>query len=325
MPFFTPTAESSCDERRGGDADEPHAAVRGGRRKAHRIEHGAPADRDDIGVTVDAMELDRRVDRADGPGLVLDRLAAGHHERRSRQLERVRVRGAIALEVGGHRRVRLGDPGVDHHEQARPAVARHRVAQRAVPRVEQPAREAHRVAERDRHLLVDVRQLPGRESARSARRRRRRRRASPSRVKRRAPRRGSTAMRSRAGSNKRPITVPSLGARPRAQPPPATSSSDPSLPSPLHRASPERNSPHGGFPRCRTNHSTNSYARPAHNVQRMARPALVTGTSETRSRRAKRGQILQSSTTTKTLHGPPTAGAILVPSLPASGSTAWIS
>ena len=113
MPFLTPTPESSCASTVVGHADQPHAAVRGGGRVADRVEHRAAADRHHVRVAVDAVDVDRRADLVDRAGCVLDRLAAGHDERRRRQLEHVGVRGAVALHVVDQRRVGGGDAVVD--------------------------------------------------------------------------------------------------------------------------------------------------------------------------------------------------------------------
>ena len=72
---------------RARHADQPDPAVRGGRRVADRVEHRAATDRDDVGVAVDAMGVDRGADRVDRPAIVLDRLSAGHDDRRRDELE----------------------------------------------------------------------------------------------------------------------------------------------------------------------------------------------------------------------------------------------
>ena len=159
MPFLTPTAESSCAQHRRRHADQPHPAVGGRRGVADHVEHRAAADRHHVGVAVDAVGVDRGADLVDRTRLVLDRLAAGYHERRRGQLERVGVGGAVDGHVGGHSRVGVGDALVDHDEEAGAILGLDHVAQRVVERIEQPVGELHGVAEGDDDLLVDVRQI----------------------------------------------------------------------------------------------------------------------------------------------------------------------
>ena len=64
-PFFTPIAESSCDEHGRGHANQPNAAVRGRRRKPGGVEHRAAADRDEIRVAAERRGVDGFEDAID--------------------------------------------------------------------------------------------------------------------------------------------------------------------------------------------------------------------------------------------------------------------
>jgi hypothetical protein len=140
----------------GRDADQPHAAVGGRGGVADGVEHGAASDHDDVGVAVDAVDVDRGADLVHGARLVLDRLAAGDHQRRRGELERVAVGGAVDDDVIGHRGMRVGDALVDHHQQPGAVLGLDHIAQGGVAGIQQAVGELDGIAERDNDFLVDV-------------------------------------------------------------------------------------------------------------------------------------------------------------------------
>ena len=85
---------------------------------AGRIEHGAAADGDDVGVTADAAVVDRAVDRVDVPRVVLHRLAAGHDDDRAGKAEDGAVALAVLLDLCDEIRMMAAHAVVDDEDQA---------------------------------------------------------------------------------------------------------------------------------------------------------------------------------------------------------------
>ena len=94
-------------QRRGRDAHVPDAAMRRGRGEADHVQQCAAADGDDVGLPIDVMAIDMRMDFGDMKIRILGAFTAFDDERAAHEFHRVRVSGEIFLDLAREHRLGL--------------------------------------------------------------------------------------------------------------------------------------------------------------------------------------------------------------------------
>ncbi len=102
-------ARVALRQRRGGQPDDTHAAVRNRGRKRHHVKHRSATDGDDEGLPVNAVVVHEGDDAQSLVKAVFDVLAARHHDWRADQCQRIAVGRRIGCD-----RVRETGMGVLH-------------------------------------------------------------------------------------------------------------------------------------------------------------------------------------------------------------------
>lgn len=132
----------------GGDANVPHAAMRGGRREANHIEERTAADGDDEGMAVDMETIDLGVNFGDVKVGVFGAFSAFENDGRTNQAQAF-VGAEISLDIAGEERLGLGEGFIDENESfsffAIVAVG-HDIVKNAVSGMEHALGEMHLVA-----------------------------------------------------------------------------------------------------------------------------------------------------------------------------------
>ena len=117
------------------------------RDEADGVEHRAAADRDDVGMAVDALLVELALHRLDEMQLDLDLLAAGDGDRIGDQGHALAVPLRVGMDLSGKCRADGEDAFVDEHDASVLAIglqpAQH-IDEHRVLRVEDVRREDHR-------------------------------------------------------------------------------------------------------------------------------------------------------------------------------------